>query len=78
MMYNRFKGTCYRCGKTVPAGKGVVSFERRPRDRWNIPNYTYSRNGMTLVEHRECREKYAGSDVHHIFNPSKEKRTANG
>jgi len=48
-MRNRFPGTCYRCGETVPAGEG--HFEKTPFTRfWR-------------VQHTGCAIKFRGTDV---------------
>lgn len=63
---NQYADTCYRCGERVEAGQGVFEYERSPGVRW--PEGRFQRD-WPLVEHHECRAKYAGTDVHYRYNP---------
>lgn len=65
-MINRYAGTCYRCGSRVKPEAGIVTFEDFPGTRWPVLNGT---RRMTLIEHPDCRIKYAGTDVHHVYKP---------
>lgn len=69
VMRNRYKSICFRCGEAVQAEHGLVSFESFPGLRWKQMGQIKS---VTLVEHDACRIKYAGTDVHHVFNPDRE------
>ena len=58
---NKYPGTCYRCGKTVPAGEG--HFERIPvrkRQDGRAPE-----SGKWRTQHAECAIKYRGTDHHY-------------
>lgn len=58
-MRNRFAGPCYRCGKTVEAGKGF--FEKLdPKRRKKFKLHPYVK---WLTQHKECSVKYRGTDV---------------
>lgn len=71
-MRNSYRARCYRCGGWVEPEAGVVTFERNPRRRW--PELGFQFNAATLVEHHECAERYAGTDVHHLFKPDRSSR----
>lgn len=63
-MPNRYAATCYRCGKTIPPGEGVL--ERTgfsQRKKWGVPLPKY------LVQHHDCATKYRGTTIHYRFNP---------
>lgn len=64
---NKFAGECYRCGGTVAAEAGYFSFEGSPGLRW--PAGRFQRN-WPLVEHKDCADLYAGTNVHHVFQPA--------
>lgn len=70
-MKNMFKGTCYRCGKEVPAEAGIFTYENSPAHRWPRKGNRYQRN-WPMVEHVECAEKYEGTNVHYIYEPDHE------
>ena len=66
---NRYPGTCYRCGGSVPAGEGEMTLESFPGQRWAV--FRGQRNHY-LVEHPECAVKYAGTNVHYLCEPAHE------
>ena len=69
-MRNRYEAICYRCGEPVAAGEGEMSFTRHThRQEWPIAAPLMP---FAIVEHVACAEKYAGTYVHHKYNPSKE------
>lgn len=63
---NRFPGKCYRCGCVVEAGAGLFHCERMPGLRW--PEGKFQRN-WPMVEHIDCAEKFAGTNVHYLWSP---------
>lgn len=63
---NQYAGTCYRCGRRVEEGEGFFFFEQYPGTRWPVARF---QRNWPLVEHRACRAKYAGTDVHYLYNP---------
>jgi hypothetical protein len=67
-MENKYRGKCDRCGKTVKAGEGFLTFVRPHSVDWPHPKGV--RGDIGILEHRECHEKYAGTNVHHIHNPA--------
>jgi len=67
-MKNKFKGTCYRCGKDVLPGEGhVETLDKRRRTADN--NYVFTAGWR--VQHKDCAIKYRHTDVHYIKNPIK-------
>lgn len=62
---NQFPSTCFRCGERVEAGEGVVDYATyEQRQAW--PKHP---DRKVLVQHQTCAEKFAGTFVHHIYNP---------
>lgn len=70
---NRYPGICYRCGKEVAAGKGVFSYERSPGVRWSVARF---QRNWPMVEHKACRERFAGTDVHYRYQPEGKNETS--
>lgn len=62
-MRNKFPGTCYRCGKQVPAGEG--HFERAPASRMTMAER--ARGAKFRVQHADCAIKYRGTDQHYLM-----------
>ena len=63
-MKNQYAGTCYRCGKEVPAGKGLFRYEALPGMRWQQARF---QRNWGLTEHVACDKKYAGTNVHYLY-----------
>ena len=62
---NNYAATCYRCGERCEVGEGLVSYPKWDhREAWSRRT-----EGMVLVEHKGCAEKFAGTFVHYIYQP---------
>ncbi len=62
---NKYAATCYRCGERCEVGEGLVSYPKWDhREAWSRRT-----EGMVLVEHKGCAEKFAGTFVHYIYQP---------
>lgn len=66
-MVNKFGGKCDRCGKRVAAGEGFLSFVDKNGPNWNRPSGLDP--DIALLEHAACKQKYAGTNIHHYHNP---------
>jgi hypothetical protein len=63
---NRFRATCYRCGKPVEPEKGLLEFPSFEQiEAWSGG----VQRKVALVEHPECAEKFRGTFVHYLFQP---------
>lgn len=67
-MKNKYKGVCDRCGKVVHAGTGTLTFVRPHKVDWPIAKGQIG--DIAILEHPECRAKYAGTNVHHRYDPA--------
>ena len=63
-LINRYPGTCYRCGEIVPAETGLFTYEALPGLRWLQGKF---QRNWPLVEHKSCAEKFAGTNVHYLY-----------
>lgn len=64
---NRYTATCYRCGGTVHPDQGVVSHLRLDQKQaWQA---MAGLRNVLLIEHDACAERYAGTFIHHIYQP---------
>jgi len=62
---NKYPTKCYRCGERCEAGEGLVSYPT-----WDhLKAWPRRPQGMVLVEHKGCAEKFAGTFVHHMYQP---------
>ena len=67
---NRFPGTCIRCGKRVEVDEGYVQIGPTEFTRsWGF----LKPSNTVYVEHRECHEKFDGTNVHHALFPAQER-----
>ena len=57
VMRNIHAGICYRCGKEVSPGTGLLEKISKQRTR-------------RLLTHEDCAIKYRGTDTHYQFNPA--------
>lgn len=65
-LVNRFSGTCIRCGLTVAADQGYVQIGATPfTASWGF----HKASNTVYVEHRECHEKFKGTNTHHRLFP---------
>lgn len=62
-MRNQYPGTCYRCGKNVPAGEG--HFERVPPSLLTMAER--ARGAKFRVQHAECAIMHRGTDHHYLM-----------
>lgn len=63
MSRNQFGGTCYRCGKWVPAGEG--HFERITAKKHDHDHDREPESAKWRVQHADCAVKYRGTPHHH-------------
>ena len=66
-MRNIFAGTCYRCGKEVYPGAGLLEkVSKGQRKNWpDIGQHT-----RRLLTHEDSAIKYRGTDTHYQLKPA--------
>jgi len=65
---NKYSGRCFRCGKRVEAGEGVIrEWDRKLGEVWFPPPLQPVTS--FLVEHKECHQKFEGTAVHFAWLP---------
>jgi hypothetical protein len=77
-MRNKYKATCYRCGKIIHEGDG--HFEKT--NKHNIKNHPRIPRGIKwLAQHSSCAIQYRGTDKSiyaSIENPFEKKEECHG
>lgn len=72
-MANKFPSTCYKCGKGVEAGAGVleqVSYIQRRKWRVELAQNPAYRLPKYLVQHH-CCVGVGAQNTHYVLNPLK-------
>ena len=68
-MTNEYQSTCFRCGATVLAGTGVLTFGSGSQP-YAWPQMRFLRN-VPMVEHLHCHAHFKGTGQHYLWSDNR-------